>query len=204
LENNALLYGLEGKYGKALLAAAAMLPILGWLAVAAKRFLPVLKNVAKAEKVAKTPWNSSIRKKAWEKKKFDKVPKRKVKVKNRKTGEEKVIEETMELHHKKPRREGGGNDDRNLQPVWPTEHRDIDPHRRVNYDVMKVIGFNDKSLIPKKNFEYFNIFIINSFGVEYNWERDYVVQQEKCYSNARKALSTLSRKANRKDNALDG
>jgi|GEM_PF-7046480 len=36
----------------------------------------------------------------------------------------------MELHHIKPRREGGSNDPSNLLEVWPWEHEQIDKHRR--------------------------------------------------------------------------
>ncbi|MEW6533780.1 MAG: hypothetical protein AB1473_23320 [Thermodesulfobacteriota bacterium] len=42
---------------------------------------------------------------------------------NRETGEL----ESMELHHPKPRREGG----KEVIPVWPEEHAAVDPYRRL-------------------------------------------------------------------------
>jgi hypothetical protein len=35
----------------------------------------------------------------------------------------------MELHHKVPRREGGGHTPDNLQEVWPWQHEKVDPYR---------------------------------------------------------------------------
>lgn len=35
----------------------------------------------------------------------------------------------MELHHKVPRRAGGGHGQHNLREVWPWEHADLDPFR---------------------------------------------------------------------------
>jgi RHS repeat-associated protein len=49
------------------------------------------------------------------------------------------IKETKELHHIHPQRNGGGHDPSNLKEVWPTEHAKIDPHRHVNYVVVRVL-----------------------------------------------------------------
>jgi hypothetical protein len=89
----------------------------------------------------KTPWTSSDRKKGWQDKGIEdgQAPQREVIVQNRKTGEFDTRVESKELHHRKPRREGGGNDESNLQDVWPNEHEAIDPHRHLDYDVITEI-----------------------------------------------------------------
>jgi hypothetical protein len=89
----------------------------------------------------KTSWTSSDRKKAWQAKgqADGKPPQRTVLAKKRKTGEVEVKVESKELHHVKPRREGGGNEPENLREVWPSEHEEIDPHRHPGYDVLEVL-----------------------------------------------------------------
>jgi hypothetical protein len=54
-------------------------------------------------------------------------------------GRTMTIQETKELHHKVARRDGGGNTWENLKEVWPAEHAAIDPHRRLNYEVLEVL-----------------------------------------------------------------
>lgn len=90
----------------------------------------------------KTSWTSSDRKKAWiEKGRQDgKAPKREVLVQKRKTGEIEVKTESKELHHKKPRSQGGGNESDNLEEVWPSEHEAIDPNRHTGYDVLEIFN----------------------------------------------------------------
>lgn len=93
------------------------------------------------EAIKKTPWNSSHRQKAWKEKgqPDGKAPQREIIVQNRKTGEIETRIESKELHHKKPRREGGPNTDENLQDVWPQEHEAIDPNRHIDYDMIDEI-----------------------------------------------------------------
>ena len=92
-----------------------------------------------ATKKASTNW-STARKDYWKRNGPDgQVPQRQVLVRNRKTGELEVRTESKELHHKTPRRDGGTNDDHNLQEVWPSEHEAIDPYRHTGYDLIEVL-----------------------------------------------------------------
>ena len=86
---------------------------------------------------------STVRRNYWKQYGKDgKAPTRRVQVRDRKTGELREINQTKELHHKKPRREGGTDDESNLQPAWPDEHERLDRHRHTGYDVTRVIGEN--------------------------------------------------------------
>ncbi len=89
----------------------------------------------------KTPWNNSHRKRGWKEKGYPdgQAPKREVIARDRKTGDIEALLESKELHHRKPRRDGGGNDKENLSDVWPSEHEEIDPHRHLRYDVISEI-----------------------------------------------------------------
>ena len=49
------------------------------------------------------------------------------------------MQETKELDHKNPIRNGGSDDESNLREVWPTEHAKIDSQRRPGYEVIEVI-----------------------------------------------------------------
>ena len=86
---------------------------------------------------------STVRRNYWKQYGKDgKAPTRRVQVRDRKTGELREINQTKELHHKKPRREGGTDDESNLQPAWPDEHERLDRHRHTGYDVTRVTGEN--------------------------------------------------------------
>ncbi len=91
--------------------------------------------------VKKTLWTPTERNRAWKAKgrPEGKAPQREVIVRSRKTGELETRVETKELHHKDPRRAGGDNKDSNLQDVWPSEHEQVDPHRRLGYDTITEI-----------------------------------------------------------------
>ena len=83
---------------------------------------------------------STARKDYWKRNGVDgRAPQREVLVRNRKTGELEVKTETKELHHVKPRSEGGTNEDSNLEEVWPSEHEAIDPYRHTGYDLIEVL-----------------------------------------------------------------
>ena len=70
-----------------------------------------------------------------------KAPRRKVRVRDRKTGKERTITETKELHHKTPQSAGGTHDADNLEDVWPAQHDAIDPHRHTGYDEIQVLKY---------------------------------------------------------------
>ena len=85
-----------------------------------------------------TSWTTKRRKYWKENSPTGEPPTREVTVRNNKTGEVSRRRETKELHHDDPQRNGGSHDPNNLREVWPTEHADIDPHRRPGYTVIKV------------------------------------------------------------------
>ena len=57
-------------------------------------------------------------------------------------GRQGPVGELFLFPHKKPRREGGTDDESNLQPAWPDEHERLDRHRHTGYDVTRVTGEN--------------------------------------------------------------
>jgi uncharacterized protein RhaS with RHS repeats len=92
----------------------------------------------------KATYTSSDRRKAWKNKGTDgKPPERDIVAKNKKTEELTIKTEKKELHHKKARRNGGGNEDSNLEEVWPTQHEEKDKYRHVNYTVEQILEERD-------------------------------------------------------------
>jgi RHS repeat-associated protein len=68
-----------------------------------------------------------------------KAPRQRVRMINRKTGEEIERDVSQELHHIDPQRNGGSNASGNLQEVDPWEHETIDSYRNVGWDLVEVI-----------------------------------------------------------------
>lgn len=50
-----------------------------------------------------------------------------------------TICETKENYHDKPRCAGGGNEDENLKPLWPTDHAEEDPYRHPGYHIIEIL-----------------------------------------------------------------
>ena len=50
-----------------------------------------------------------------------------------------TICETKEIHHDVGRHMGGGNEDGNLKPLWPTDHGDEDRYRHPGYKIIDIL-----------------------------------------------------------------